>query len=63
MKTRTKLTMHNVTHMHVLLINCRATDCIMAKIHWSHKMGNVCNAQQILEALTMDMVNISVCNH
>jgi len=55
--------MHNVTHMHVLLINCRATDCIMAKIHWSHKMGNVCNAQQILEALTMDMVNISVCNH
>ena len=48
--------------MHVLLISYRATDCIMNKTHWSHKVGNVCNAQQVLEALTMDMVNISVCN-
>ena len=52
-----------LTCMHVLLLNYRATDCIMAKIHCSHNVGNVCNAQQILESLTMDMVNISVCNH
>jgi len=49
--------------MHILLISYRATDCIMGKIHRCHKLGSVCNAQQILEALTMDIVNISVCNH
>ena len=52
-----------LTFMHVLLINYKATDCIMAKIHWSHKVGNVCNAQHILETITMDKVHISVCNH
>jgi hypothetical protein len=52
-----------LTRMHVLLISYSATDCIMAKIHWFHNVGNVCNAQQILELLTMDMVNIGVCNH
>ena len=48
--------------VHVLLISYRATDCTMAKMHLSCKVGNVCNAQQILDTLTMDMVNISVCN-
>jgi hypothetical protein len=32
-------------------ISYRATDCIMAKIHRLHKVGNVCNAQQMSEAL------------
>jgi len=56
--------MHNVAHMNAnpIIIN-RTADCIMAKIRRSHKVGNVCDAQQISEALTMDMVNISVCNH
>ena len=49
--------------MHVLLINYKTTVCIMAKIHWSHKVGKVCNAQQIFETITMDTVNISVYNH
>jgi hypothetical protein len=52
-----------LTFMHVLLINYRATDCIMDKTHWSHKVGNVYIAQQVLEALTIDMVNISVSNN
>jgi len=52
-----------LTCMHILLFSYRANECFMAKIHWFHKVGSACNAQQILEALTMDMVNISVCNH